>query len=193
MGKIHIGTSGWHYSHWKGPFYPKKISEKQFLPFYLEHFSTVEINRTFYGLPEKKVFERYSKMVPRSFIFSVKGSRFITHVKKLKDPKLPLKRFFSRVKGLKNQFGPILFQLPRGWKVNLERLHIFLKSLPKGYRYTFEFRDPSWLCEEVYALLRKYKACLCIYEYDGFLSPQIVTTNFIYVRLHGPDGPYEGN
>lgn len=192
-GKIYIGTSGWHYAHWKGPFYPKDLPLKGFLAYYLEHFSTVEINRTFYSLPSKRVMEGYAKAAPRGFFFSVKASRFITHVKRLKDPKAPLKRLFSVLDGLKQHLGPILFQLPPNWKVNPERLEVFLKSLPKGHRYTFEFRDPSWLHEDIYALLRKYKASFCIYELDHFLTPSTITADFVYVRLHGPKGAYSGN
>jgi uncharacterized protein YecE (DUF72 family) len=192
MGKIVIGTSGWHYEHWKGSFYPRKISSKNFLDYYVTTFPTVEINRTFYSLPERRVFSSYAKKVPASFIFSVKASRFITHVKKLKDPKPSLKRLFSRIDGLGTHLGPILFQLPPLWKANPERLKIFLKALPKGYRYAFEFRDPSWLTEEIYALLKEYSVAFCIYDFEGFLSPQIATAKFIYVRLHGPKDAYAG-
>jgi uncharacterized protein YecE (DUF72 family) len=185
-GKVYIGTSGWHYSHWKGSFYPKDFPEKQFLSYYIQQFSTVEINRTFYSLPERRVFLRYAQIVPRSFIFSVKASRFITHVKRLQDPKESLHRFFKSVSGLKDRLGPILFQLPPHWKVNPDRLRTFLKALPKGHRYTFELRDPSWLTEEIYELLRQYRAALCIYEFESHMTPKIATADFIYVRLHGP-------
>lgn len=191
-GKIHIGTSGWHYEHWIGPFYPSDLSAKNFLSYYLDHFSTVEINRTFYSLPAKKVFSDYAKKVPKSFIFSVKASRFITHVKRLKNPKLPLKRFFSRVQGLKEHLGPILFQLPPHWKLNQERLHSFLKALPIGPRYAFEFRDTSWHTEEIYDLLKQFNAAFCIYELGDVMTPLIITAPFIYVRLHGPFGAYAG-
>lgn len=191
-GKIHIGTSGWHYEHWKGPFYPRDLSSKNFLSFYIDSFSTVEINRTFYSLPKREVFAGYSKKVPARFIFSIKASRFITHVKRLKDPKLPLRRLLSRVQGLGPHLGPILFQLPPHWKLNLERLHSFLKALPKGHRYAFEFRDTSWLVEETYALLKQSRSAFCIYEFEDTLTPLITTANFIYVRLHGPEGAYAG-
>lgn len=191
-GKIHIGTSGWHYAHWKGPFYPREMQDKMLLPFYIEHFSTVEINRTFYSLPKKCVFERYSELAPRGFIFSIKASRYITHVKRLKDPKPPLRRLLGVLKGLSTHLGPILFQLPPKWKANHERLEIFLKSLPKGHRYTFEFRDESWLQEDIYTILRKHKAAFCIYELDHFITPSLITADFIYVRLHGPERAYGG-
>lgn len=185
-GKIYIGTSGWHYSHWKGPFYPEDLSEKHFLSHYVKHFATVELNRTFYSLPKKKVFEEYAETVPRSFLFSVKASRFITHVKKLKDPKRPLHRLFQSVSGLEKHLGPILFQLPPHWKANPERLKNFLDTLPKRHRYVFEMRDPSWLNEEIYTLLKQHHAALCIYEFESFIAPKILTANFTYIRLHGP-------
>src|SRR5579872_3785402 len=112
MGLFHIGTSGWHYNHWKGPFYPKQMPSKEFLSFYLQYFTTVEINRTFYSVPEKKVFENYRKMTSSSFTFAVKGSRFITHIKRLKEPKASLQFFFDRVKELKSRLGPVLFLIP---------------------------------------------------------------------------------
>lgn len=191
-GKIHIGTSGWHYEHWKGPFYPSTMSSKDFLNYYMKSFSTVEMNRTFYSLPEKTVFTGYAKRVPTPFIFSVKASRFITHIKRLKNPKLAIRRFFSRIRGLGPHLGPILFQLPPHWKLNQERLLVFLQALPKGYRYAFEFRDISWQTEEVYDLLKQYGVAFCIYELGAVLTPFITTTDFLYIRLHGPKGAYAG-
>jgi uncharacterized protein YecE (DUF72 family) len=192
MPKIRIGTSGWHYTHWKGPFYPPDLPEKKFLAYYIEHFATVEINRTFYSLPDIAVFSDYAKLVPKSFLFAVKGSRFLTHVKRLKDPRRPLARLFNRIRALKEHLGPILFQTPPNWAPNPERLANFCKALPKGGRFAFEFRDPRWFQEETYAILRKHNAALCIYELDGFLSPRITTADFLYVRLHGPNGAYAG-
>lgn len=192
-GKIFIGTSGWHYSHWKGPFYPNDLPEKHFLEHYIKYFGTVELNRTFYSLPKREVFENYAATSPRSFLFAVKASRYITHVKKLKAPKAPLQRFFQAVSGLKKHLGPILFQLPPHWKANPERLETFLKALPKGYRYAFELRDPSWLSEEIFSLLKLRRAALCIYDFEAFTSPKIHTANFAYIRLHGPKrAPYRG-
>ncbi len=191
-GEIHIGTSGWHYEHWKGPFYPKNLSSKDFLKYYLKHFTTVEINRTFYSLPSKKIFSTYAKNVSKSFIFSIKASRFITHIKRLKAPKTTLKRLFSRIQGLNGHLGPILFQLPSRWKCNPKRLLTFLKALPTNYKYAFEFRDPSWHNEEIYQLLKQYNAAFCIYEFEYLLTPLIITADFLYVRFHGPHGAYQG-
>ena len=191
-GKIWIGTSGWHYSHWKGPFYPSHCSEKQFLSFYITRLSSVEINRTFYSLPSKNFFKNYAGRVPPSFLFSVKASRFITHVKRLKHSKQAISRLLGRIQGLGEHLGPILFQLPPHWNVNPERLSAFVQTLPKGFRYAFEFRDPRWFQEDIYEILRKINAAICIYDFDELLSPRVVTANFIYVRLHGPAGAYAG-
>lgn len=193
QGKVHIGTSGWFYEHWIGPFYPEDLSSKKFLSYYMQHLASVEINRTFYSLMKKKVFEEYADLSASSFIFAVKASRFITHVKRLRSPKRPLRRLLGRLEGLGKHLGPILFQLPPHWKVNLKRLEEFLKALPKGHRYAFEFRDPSWINDEVVSLLKRYRAAFCIYEFDDYLSPCFVTANFVYIRLHGPSSAYSGN
>ncbi|MBS3819450.1 DUF72 domain-containing protein [bacterium] len=189
---IHIGTSGWHYPHWKGPFYPLQHSDSALLSYYMKYFHTAEINNSFYQIPQKKTLELWRNTVPGNFNFSVKASRYITHMKKLKDPHQPVSHFLQRIDTLGNKRGPILFQLPPRWKCNPERLESFLKILPKNYRYTFEFRDPSWFNSQVYEILTRYKASFCIYDLDGRLSPKKITADFVYIRLHGPDGPYQG-
>jgi len=192
-GKIHIGTSGWHYRHWIGTFYPAETKLKDQMAEYLKHFSTVELNNPFYRIPEEKTFETWRKTTPEDFIFSVKANRFITHNKKLTDPEISTPLFFERVKGLKEKLGPILFQLPPGWEINLERLDEFLAALPPKFRYVFEFRNHSWYTEEVYALLRNYHAAFCIYELNRHMSPVVVTAGFVYIRLHGPGAKYQGS
>ncbi|GAB4191000.1 MAG: DUF72 domain-containing protein [Simkaniaceae bacterium] len=191
-GEIFIGTSGWHYTHWKGPFYPEDLSESEMLGFYKDRLSTVEINNTFYQLPKIKTVKDWKKQVPDDFRFSVKASRYITHVKKLKDPKETLKKLFTRIKYLENSLGVILFQLPGKFGKNLERLDNFLKNLPGGKKYAFEFRDLQWHDEEVYDLLEKYKAAFCIYEYGRMQTEDVVTCGHVYIRLHGPKGAYQG-
>jgi uncharacterized protein YecE (DUF72 family) len=161
--------------------------------FYLEHFDTVELNNSFYKLPELSTFEAWREATPRDFRFAVKASRFITHNKKLKDPEPALERFLPRAEALGAKLGPVLFQLPPQWQINLERLESFLKALPRGHRYTFEFREPSWNEPEVYELLRRYNAAFCIYELAGYLSPIEITADWTYVRLHGPGGKYQGS
>jgi uncharacterized protein YecE (DUF72 family) len=190
--KLHIGTSGWHYDHWKGPFYPEDLTTERWLSFYSEHLDTVEINNSFYQLPETETLESWRLTTPEGFLFAVKASRYVTHMKKLKDPDQPLANFLGRMMGLGDKLGPILFQLPPNWHLNLERLNSFLDKLPEGRRFAFEFRDPSWFDERVYQLLSAHDAALCIYEFGGRKSPKESTTNWIYVRLHGPEGAYRG-
>ncbi|MDP8214741.1 MAG: DUF72 domain-containing protein [Candidatus Euphemobacter frigidus] len=189
---INIGTSGWHYRHWKGPFYPRSLPSSDWLKYYAGHLSTTEINNTFYQLPGKKTLAGWKNIVPRDFVFSVKASRYITHMKKLKDPEKTLPAFLNRISALKETLGPILFQLPPHWRCNPGRLDSFLDSLPDGHSYTFEFRDPSWFDDRVYEILSRYKAAFCIYHLAGKISPRIVTADFIYVRLHGPGAAYQG-
>lgn len=189
---IHIGTSGWNYKHWKGSFYPEDLSSGEWLNFYAKHLHTVEINNTFYRLPEKKILAKWLDTVSPQFIFAVKASRYITHMKKLKDPVQGLENFLPRIKALRDKLGPILFQLPPHWHLNLERLKSFLQALPREFRYTFEFRDSSWWRDEVYDLLENQGAAFCIFELAGQLSPKQVTADFVYVRLHGPGDAYQG-
>jgi uncharacterized protein YecE (DUF72 family) len=189
---VHVGTSGWHYDHWKGPFYPDDLASKEFLTFYMDRFHTVEINNSFYRLPEEATLEMWRDKVPRGFIFSVKGSRYITHMKKLKDPAASVSTFLERVSVLRDRLGPILFQLPPRWKCNVERLTAFLNELPEKFHYAFEFRDPSWYCDATYQALADHRAAFCMYELAGHRSPREITTDFIYVRLHGPGGAYQG-
>ena len=192
-GKIHIGTSGWHYKHWKGTFYPPDIKDAQQFEAYLRYFSTVELNNSFYMLPAAGTFENWRKISPKNFVFAVKASRFITHMKKLIVDKASIRKFFSHVSKLEEKLGVILFQLPPRWKVNVERLKNFISSLPKGYRYTFEFREYSWYNDEVYTILRDNNCAFCIYELQYHLSPLVVTADFVYVRLHGPGNKYQGS
>lgn len=190
---IHIGTSGWHYDHWKETFYPGEISSKEMLGFYAGHFRAVEVNNSFYQLPETETLETWRNAVPAEFVFTVKASRYITHMKKLKDPAEPVRQFFGRIRTLGKQLGPILFQLPPNWNCNADRLKDFIATLPKNSRYAFEFRDPSWFNDDVYRILAEAGCAFCIYDLAGRQSPKTVTTDFIYVRLHGPAKAYQGN
>lgn len=190
--RMHIATSGWHYGHWIGPFYPVGVRKKDLLGYYCTRFNTVEINNSFYRLPDEKTLAMWRETVPEDFIFSVKASRFITHMKRLNDPDRTLPAFFERMASLGAKLGPVLFQLPPRFKVDMERFEEFLKALPGGRRYAFEFRDTSWFEEGVYEMLKKYNAAFCIYDLDFILSPREITADFIYVRLHGPAGRYRG-
>jgi uncharacterized protein YecE (DUF72 family) len=191
-GLIHIGTSGWHYSHWKGSFYPEGLADFLMLQEYAGHFLTVEINNSFYRLPAAGTFEEWREAVPSGFVFAVKASRYITHMKKLKDTEQAVSLLLERARFLAEKLGPILFQLPPRWSLDIDRLRSFLELLPKGYRYAFEFRDPSWFAPEVYEALSGIGAAFCIFDLNGMLSPKEVTSDFVYIRLHGPDGPYRG-
>lgn len=192
--EIRIGTSGWHYQHWRGPFYPQRCSSSKMLEIYLEHFDTVEINNSFYKLPSEETFRCWRAGTPCNFCFAVKASRFITHNKKLKDPENALEKFLPRAEQLREKLGPVLFQLPPKWRVNADRLEEFLSVLPKGKRrhYAFEFREPTWFNEEVNIVLRGHNAAFCLYELAGFRTTNEITADWTYVRLHGPGGKYQG-
>jgi uncharacterized protein YecE (DUF72 family) len=191
--EIRIGTSGWHYRHWLGRFYPKELPAREMFAFYQQHFDTVELNNSFYRLPTPEAFDCWRESSPAGFIFAVKGSRFVTHNKKLKEPEQPLKNLLPRAERLREKLGPILWQLPPRWRRNVDRLEEFLQALPKRHRYAFEFREPSWHHESVYEVLRRHNAAYCVYELAGFSTDPHVTADFAYVRLHGPGGKYQGS
>lgn len=184
--QLRIGTSGWHYKHWLGRYYPEELKPADMLAYYLRDFDTVELNNTFYHLPKETSFDTWRAATPASFLFAVKGSRFITHMIKLKDPARGLSNFLPRAERLGKKLGPILWQLPPGWNVNVERLEEFLSELPRGHRYAFELRNQTWMTDKVYELLHKYDAAFCIYELAGYHTPLEVTASWTYIRLHGP-------
>jgi len=190
---VYIGTSGWNYKHWKGNFYPEGVPQKRWLEFYITKFSTVELNSTFYRLPLVSTFKKWHESTPDDFFFSVKASRFITHIKRLNEPIEPVDNFISSAKNLEAKLGPILFQLPPGFKYNYKRLEDFLKILPFKLRYTFEFRNNTWWNNETYQLLKKHNCAFCIFELGETISPKEVTADFVYIRLHGPGGRYRGD
>lgn len=189
---IPIGTSGWVYHHWKSKFYPKNLPQEEWLDFYAKKFNSVEINNTFYQLPDESTFRKWKEQTPQNFLFAVKANRYITHMKNLLEPKDPVRRLFDRCSSLGNKLGPILFQLPPQWKVNVERLRDFVQILPTDRRCAFEFRNPSWYCPEVYQVLHKNNCAFCIHDHQNAPSPEIVTADFVYIRFHGPTGNYGG-
>jgi len=191
--EIRIGTSGWHYRHWIRRFYPKDLPSKEMFSFYQRHFDTVELNNSFYRLPTPEAFDSWRESCAPNFLFAVKGSRFVTHNKKLKDPEQALMNLLPRAERLRRKLGPILWQLPPSWRRNVERLEEFLQALPKRHRYAFEFREPSWHHESVFEVLRHHNAAYCIYELAGFSTEPLITADFGYVRLHGPGGKYQGS
>jgi uncharacterized protein YecE (DUF72 family) len=189
---IHVGTSGWHYKNWVGEFYPADLPTDEMLAFYARGFRTVEVNNSFYRLPNDETLCGWAEATPPGFVFAFKASRYITHMKKLADPEEPLERVLSKAGLLGPKLGPILFQLPPRWRLDLERFRSFLALLPRDHRFVFEFRDRSWFAEPVYRALDEFGAAFCLYELAGFRTPMEVTADFVYIRLHGPAGPYAG-
>ncbi len=192
-GTIRIGTSGWQYRHWVGPFYPEKTTTARMLHTYGQYFATTEINSTFYRLAGLTAVASWRDETPPGFVFACKANRYITHMKKLKDPAKSLAAFFAIVDALGDKGGPVLFQLPPRWQANPGRLAEFLAHLPAGGRHVFEFRDPSWWTDEVMTLLHDQGAGFCIFDLAGTATDPTVTADFAYVRLHGPGAAYHGN
>ncbi len=192
-GRIRIGTSGWSYDHWQGRFYPSGLRPAERLAWYARHFSTVEINNSFYHLPGEATLDHWREAVPAGFVFAAKASRFITHMKKLRDPQRTLPPFLSRIGRLGGRLGPILFQMPPRWHCDLPRLADFLAALPPGHRYACEWRDPDWWREEVRALMAEHGVAWCCFDLAGRTAPRWTSADFAYLRLHGPDGPYQGS
>lgn len=192
-GRIRIGTSGWSYDHWIGTFYPEGMRQRDLLAVYAGRFDSVEINRTFYKLPAAHTMAAWREQTPAGFLFAAKASRYLTHRKKLKDPEEPITRLLRHLEPLDGKLGPVLFQLPPRWRANPERLERLLEELPDGHRYAFEFRDPSWHDDRILELLSRRGAALCVFDLAGKRSPVEVTADFVYLRLHGPGGPYQGS
>ncbi len=188
--RVYIGTSGWNYKHWwKGEFYAAELKPPKWLEFFTQHFNTVEINNSFYRLPTEEAFKNWRQQVPKDFIFAVKASRFLTHIKRLKDPEDPLDLFFSRAKHLKDRLGPILFQLPPQFKLDMDRLEVFLRALKshgagKKVRCSLEVRDATWLVKPVFDLLDKYNVALCFADWRDTHVTGPVTADFVYIRRH---------
>jgi len=189
MRKIFIGTSGYIYPHWEGIFYPEDLPKSKKLEYYCQHFKTVELNNTFYRLPSKKTFESWYKRSPKDFIFAVKVSRFITHVKKLKDCKEPWKTFLERALILKEKLGPLLFQLPPFLKKDSRKLKDFIEMLyknsPKNLKFAFEFRNESWCDSEIYQILKEKNCAWVVVDSPNWPKRYEVTADFAYVRMHG--------
>lgn len=185
---INIGTSGWSYKHWRGSFYPQSLKEKDYLKYYCKYFNTVEVNNSFYHLLKDETVLNWTEIVPDNFIFSVKANRYITHIKKLKDSEITFSKFDTCIKTFSEKLGVILFQLPPKFSFNPQRLELFIGTIPKDYRYAFEFRDKSWFNSETYDLLKKNNISLCMYNLGEYQSPKELTADFTYIRLHGNYG-----
>ena len=182
--RVYIGTSGYQYDHWKGIFYPEKLPKPEWFRHYCRHFNSVEINNTFYNLPDESTFEKWREQAPAGFSCVLKFSRYGTHIKCLKDPEDTVSTFMNRAEHLGNRLGPILIQLRPGWSVNIERLRSFLEILPANRRWAFEFRNPDWLSDDVFDLLKKHNAALCIHDMLEH-HPVEITADWVYLRFHG--------
>jgi len=189
---VRIGCSGWIYQHWRGLFYPQDLPVKRWFEFYAGEFDTVEINNSFYRLPKAETFDAWRKQAPPGFCYAVKANRFLTQAKKLKDCAEPLARMMAPFRHLGPKLGPILYQLPPRFRVNLERLESFLKLLPDDATHVFEFREPSWYTDAVFGLLDRYGASFCAHDMPGSQSPRLATGRIAYVRFHGGIGKYWG-
>jgi len=185
-----IGTSGWQYDSWKGRFYPRNLPKSRWLAYYAERFATVEVNNSFYRLPSEAAFERWRDATPAGFLIAPKVSRYLTHIRRLRDAEESVELFWSRAKLLGSKLGPLLFQLPPTFAADEERLASFLELLPKGARSAFEFRHPSWETEATRSLLDAAGAALVLADRPGARVPPRVAGGWSYVRFHQgtPDG-----
>jgi uncharacterized protein YecE (DUF72 family) len=172
------------YASWKRRFYPAGLPASEWLSHYARHFNTVEINASFYRLPEARVFERWRDAAPAGFVFAVKFSRFGTHMKRLLTPRATIRRFLLRARRLGSRLGPVLVQLPPKWAPNLPRLDAFLAAAPRDVRWVVEVRDARWLGDALYELLHRHEAALCLHDLLPD-HPRVITTDFTYVRFHG--------
>jgi uncharacterized protein YecE (DUF72 family) len=185
-GDIRIGCSGWSYPHWKGAFYPAKLPARDHFAFYAQHFNTVELNNSFYRQPTQERFIAWGEQAPPGFLFAVKGSRYITHIKRLVVESKSIDLVVDAARGLDNRLGPILFQLQANFHLDLQRLEHFVAMLPTGVRFTLEFRHDSWLVPAVFDVLRAHRIALCIPDQPKMPKSFEITSDFTYIRMHLP-------
>jgi uncharacterized protein YecE (DUF72 family) len=189
---IHVGCSGWVYKHWRGILYPEGLPQTRWFERYAQEFDTVEINNSFYRLPKPETFAGWRDQAPQGFLYAVKANRFITQAKKLLDCQEPVTRMMTAARCLGDRLGPMLYQLPPGMKIDLERLERFLELLPSDTANVFEFRNSSWYERETYALLEQYGASFCVHDMAGCVSDRVAVGPLAYVRFHGGVGKYWG-
>src|SRR3979409_781293 len=194
MARVLIGTSGWHYDSWRGPFFPKGLPIKNQLQYYASQFATAELNGVFYRTPTPEAVRSWREQTGKDFVFAWKASKFITHWKRLSDKSVnSLELLENRLSLLSKKAGPILFQLPPQFQADGERLASFFKLLSKKRRYSFEFRHPSWYVPKILRLLSEHNVALCLSDHHDAPAPWKRTADFVYVRGHGPSGRYEGH
>jgi uncharacterized protein YecE (DUF72 family) len=192
MARVLIGTSGWHYDSWRGPFFPPGLPIQSQLQYYASQFGTTELNGVFYRTPTREAVKSWNDQTGRSFVFAWKASKFITHWKRLSaDSVNSLDLLEDRLSLLGYKAGPVLFQLPPNFQADADRLASFLKLLSPKRRYSFEFRHPSWYASGVLRLLAKENISLCISDHHDAPAPWKRTADFVYVRGHGPGGRYK--
>lgn len=191
MSKVWIGTSGYQYRHWRhGVFYPENLSQKDEFAFYSQCFNTVEINSTFYGIPQVSTWKNWARRAPEGFLYALKMNRILTHNLKLNRPENIWQTFYSRAQNLNGHLGPILFQLPPTFSLNLKSLEHLSQILPQNQRFAFEFRHQSWFTPTVYEVLKQNNWALAIISLATFPFVMEITANFVYLRFHGPQEPY---
>jgi uncharacterized protein YecE (DUF72 family) len=189
--RVRVGCSGWQYRHWRGAFYPRELAQDRWLDFYVERFDTVELNNSFYRLPDADAFDAWRRRLPPGFLMAVKASRYLTHLKRLREAREPLHRLWSRASRLGPRLGPMLYQLPPRWGRNVERLRAFAAIAP-SHRQAMEFRDRSWYHADVYDVLADAGIALCLHDMAGSASPCQPIGPFVYLRLHGSGARYGG-
>src|SRR5687767_9207667 len=180
--QLRIGCSGWNYASWRGRFYPADMPASKWLAQYATAFDTVEVNNTFYRLPHISTFESWRKQVPSDFVMAIKASRFLTHLKKLKEPEEPIAGLFEEAAGLKRILGPVLYQLPGNFPINLERFERFLAALPHRRQHVIEFRHTSWYRRDIYELMERRGVALCLHDKAGSEIAEPFVGPFVYVR-----------
>ena len=193
---VYVGTSGWQYASWKERFYPRGLAQTRWLEYYAERFAVVEVNNTFYRLPERRTFEDWAQRTPKGFLLACKATRFLTHIKRLRDPEEPVRRFRERLDGLGTHRGPVLIQLPPNLRCDTGRLDAVLEAFA-GERVAVEFRHDSWFTDDVAALLERHDAALCLADRESrVLGPIRRTASWGYLRLHAGRGrprPFYGH
>jgi uncharacterized protein YecE (DUF72 family) len=193
VARVRIGTSGWEYAHWAGSFYPRDLPRDRRLEFYADRFDTVELNNSFYRLPEGDVFATWARRVPDGFAFAVKASRYLTHVRRLRDPAEPLARLWSSARRLDGRLGPVLYQLPPRWRPNHERLATFLSSVPQGHPQVVEIRDRRWYGRRLCTMLSGAGVSLCLHDMPGSTPAPLRVGPIVYLRFHGAGERYGGS
>jgi uncharacterized protein YecE (DUF72 family) len=201
---LRVGCSGWNYKRWRGSVYPDGLRVREWFDYYAGMFDTVEINNTFYRLPESETFAAWRDRAPDGFLYAIKASRFLTHLQRLREPEEPVSRLFGRMCQLQDHLGPVLYQLPGSFHCDLTRLDDFLAVLPRtlgelggtpaghAINHVIEFRHPSWYVDETRAVLRAHNVAMCLHDKAGAAVFEPLDVPLLYVRFHGPGGRYFG-